>query len=145
MAETEVVDIGTMITSSPEIRGGRPRVAGTGVTVMRIVGWYKLGFTPEEIARKIDLSLAQIYAALAYYHANRDAIDNDLIHALRLHNVDVVKAWDVGMREGVDEEHLLFAKAQRRVLFGFNAGDYQRLHTEFLTQGRSHAGIVLAK
>jgi len=78
MASTAVVDIGTMITSSPEIRGGRPRVAGTGVTVMRIAGWYKLGFTPEEIARKIDLSLAQIYAALTYYHANREAIDADL-------------------------------------------------------------------
>lgn len=78
MAATEVVDIGTMITSSPEIRGGRPRVAGTGMTVMRIAGWYKLGFTPEEISRKIELSLAQIYAALTYYHANREAIDADL-------------------------------------------------------------------
>lgn len=77
-AAMEVVDIGTMITSSPEIRGGRPRVAGTGMTVMRIAGWYKLGFTPEEISRKIGLSLAQIYAALAYYHANREAIDADL-------------------------------------------------------------------
>jgi uncharacterized protein (DUF433 family) len=77
MVATEV-DIGTMITSSPEIRGGRPRVAGTGMTVMRIAGWYKLGFTPEEISRKIELSLAQIYAALAYYHANREVIDADL-------------------------------------------------------------------
>jgi uncharacterized protein (DUF433 family) len=67
-----------MITSSPEIRGGRPRVAGTGVTVMRIAGWYKLGFTPEEISRKTELSLAQIHAALAYYHADREAIDADL-------------------------------------------------------------------
>jgi|SRR5882672_7017763 len=78
MAEIEVVDIGTIITSSPEIRGGRPRVAGTGITVMRIAGWYKLGMTPEEIARRIELSLAQIHAALAYYHANREVIDADL-------------------------------------------------------------------
>jgi uncharacterized protein (DUF433 family) len=75
-----VIDIGTMITSSPDIRGGRPRVAGTGVTVMRIAGWYKLGYGPEEIAEMIQLSLAQIYAALAYYHANREAIDADLDH-----------------------------------------------------------------
>jgi uncharacterized protein (DUF433 family) len=75
-----VTDIGTMITSSPDIRGGRPRVAGTGVTVMRIAGWYKLGCMPEEIARKIGLSLAQIHAALAYYHANQEAIDADLDH-----------------------------------------------------------------
>ncbi|SRR6266571_5408865 len=72
------IDIDTMITSSPEIRGGRPRVTGTGVTVMRIAGWYKLGLSPEEIAEQIDLSLAQVYAALAYYHANRELIDADL-------------------------------------------------------------------
>ncbi|MGH9934990.1 MAG: DUF433 domain-containing protein [Blastocatellia bacterium] len=78
MTATAVVDIGTMITSSPEIRGGRPRVAGTGVTVMRIAGWYKLGMSPEEIAENIYLSLAQVYAALAYYHANREVIDADL-------------------------------------------------------------------
>ena len=71
-----VVDIGTFIVSSPEIRGGRPRIAGTGVTVQRIVGWYKLGLTPEGITDEIEhLSLAQVYAALAYYHANRDEIE----------------------------------------------------------------------
>lgn len=73
-----IMDIGELITSSPEIRGGRPRVAGTGITVMRIAGWHRLGFIPEEIARKTDLSLAQIHAALAYYHANQQAIDAEL-------------------------------------------------------------------
>ena len=70
------VDIGTLITRSGDIRGGRPRIAGTGVTVQRIVGWYKLGLTPEEIADQIGhLSLAQVHAALTYYHANRDEIE----------------------------------------------------------------------
>lgn len=74
-----VTDIGTLITRSPNIRGGRPRIAGTGVTVRRIAGWYKLGFSTEEIADKYGhLSLAQVYAALAYYHANREEIDADL-------------------------------------------------------------------
>jgi len=73
------VDIGTLITRSPEIRGGRPCIAGTGVTVRRIVGWYKLGLSPEEIADEIShLSLAQVYAALTYYHANREAIERDI-------------------------------------------------------------------
>ena len=73
------IDIGSLIVSSPEIRGGRPRIAGTGVTVRRIVGWYKLGLTPEEIPDRIGhLTLAQVYAALAYYHANRDAIEADM-------------------------------------------------------------------
>jgi hypothetical protein len=38
-----------------------------------------MGFIPEEIARKIShLSLAQVHAALAYYHANQAEIDADL-------------------------------------------------------------------
>jgi len=73
------VDIGTLIVRTPEMRGGRPRLAGTGVTVRRIVGWYKLGWSPEEMAERIGhLSLAQVYAALAYYHANRDDIEADI-------------------------------------------------------------------
>ena len=73
-----LTDIGTLIVRSPEIRGGRPRIAGTGVTVRRIVGWYKLGLSPEEISTEIPhLSLAQVYAALAYYHANREEIEAD--------------------------------------------------------------------
>ncbi len=74
-----VTDIGTLIVRSPEIRGGRPRIGGTGVTVSRIVGWYKLGLAPEEIASQIPhLTLAQVYAALTYYHANREEIEQDL-------------------------------------------------------------------
>jgi hypothetical protein len=68
-----------------------------------------------------------------------------LIHALQARGVDVVGAWSVGMRQRSDEEHLLLATAQGRTLYGFNVGDFYRLHTEFLAQGRSHAGIVLAK
>jgi len=40
------------------------------------VGWYKLGLTPEEITRRMGhLTLAQVHAALAYYHANRDEME----------------------------------------------------------------------
>lgn len=74
-----VTDIGKLIVASPEIRHNRPRIAGTGVTVQRIVGWYKLGLTPEEISDRIGhLNLAQVHAALAYYHANRDQIEADI-------------------------------------------------------------------
>lgn len=38
-----------------------------------------MGLIPEEIVRKFGhLSLAQVHAALAYYHANRAEIDADL-------------------------------------------------------------------
>ena len=73
------VDIGQLIVASPDIRRNRPRIAGTGVTVQRVVGWYKLGLTPEEISDRIGhLNLAQVHAALAYYHANRDQVEADV-------------------------------------------------------------------
>ena len=76
---SRATDIGTLIVRSPEVRGGRPRIAGTGVTVRRVVSWYKLGLSPEEIADELGhLTLAQVYAALAYYHANREEIETDL-------------------------------------------------------------------
>lgn len=76
---TTSIDIGTFITRSPEIRGNRPCIAGTGVTVQRIVGWYKLGLSPEEIADRMGhLNLAQIHAALTYYHANREEMEATL-------------------------------------------------------------------
>lgn len=74
-----VTDIGALIARDLEIRGGRPRLAGTGVTVRRIVGWYKLGLSPEEIGDRVGhLSLAQVHAALAYYHSNQEEIEADI-------------------------------------------------------------------
>jgi uncharacterized protein (DUF433 family) len=74
-----LVEIGTLIDSDPAIRRGRPKIAGTGLTVSRIAGWYRAGMTPEEIAFEYDhLNLSQVHAALAYYRANREEIDADM-------------------------------------------------------------------
>jgi uncharacterized protein (DUF433 family) len=73
------VEIGSLIDRDPAIRAGRPKIAGTGVTVMRVAAWYKMGLTPEEIATQYGhLRLAQVHAALAYYHANTEEIEADL-------------------------------------------------------------------
>ena len=72
------VDIGSLIERDP-VKRGRPCIAGTGVTVRCIAAWSTHGETPDEIAAGYPhLTLAQVYAALAYYHANREAIDQDL-------------------------------------------------------------------
>ncbi|MEG4851503.1 DUF433 domain-containing protein [Microcoleus sp. B5-D4] len=74
-----ITDIGTLISRQPDIHGGCPIIAGTGVTVRRIAIWYKQGLSAEEIADRIGhLTLTQVYAALTYYHANREEIDADL-------------------------------------------------------------------
>lgn len=68
----------SLILSTPELHHGRPVLAGTGVAVRTIVGHYKLGLTPEEIADEMALELAGVYAALAYYHLNREEIELDI-------------------------------------------------------------------
>jgi uncharacterized protein (DUF433 family) len=74
-----VTEIGSLISRRPDIRGGRPCIAGTGVSVRRIAQWHNMGLIPEEIARKFGhLSLVQVHAALACYHANQAEIDTDL-------------------------------------------------------------------
>src|SRR5260370_21786586 len=74
-----VAERGSIICRRPDIRGGRPCIAGTGVSVRRIAQWHNMGQIPEEIVRKFGhLSLAQVHAALAYYHANQAEIDADL-------------------------------------------------------------------
>ncbi|MBE9116225.1 DUF433 domain-containing protein [Lusitaniella coriacea LEGE 07157] len=71
-----ITDIGTLIVSTPDICSNRPRIAGTRITVQRIVVWHQMGMSVEAITAEIPhLNLAQIYAALAYYYANREQID----------------------------------------------------------------------
>ena len=80
MNATEVqLDIGALIARTPGIKGGTPHIAGTGVTVRTIARWYKLGMSAEEIAEEIPhLSLAQVYTALAYYHANQAEMEAEM-------------------------------------------------------------------
>ncbi|MCC6591245.1 MAG: DUF433 domain-containing protein [Bryobacterales bacterium] len=74
-----VIEIGSLISRDPEIRGGRPCIAGTGVSVRRIAVWHNMGYTPEEIVSNFGhLSLAQVHAALAYYYVNKAEIDADV-------------------------------------------------------------------
>ena len=59
--------------------GGRLRISDTRVTVNQIATLYKQGEPPEEIAAHFPhVSLAQIFAALTYYHANRDEVERDI-------------------------------------------------------------------
>jgi hypothetical protein len=78
-------------------------------------------------------------------YIEEDAMDKDLVQALRARGIDVLTAFEAGMIERKDEEHLKYATAEGRVLYSFNAGDYYRLHTAFLVQEKSHAGIIVAR
>lgn len=77
-AETTVHSI-DLITSNPKIRGGRPVLAGTSLRVLDIaVQKVFHRQTPDEIAQHFQISLPQVYAALAYYYQHKPEIDADI-------------------------------------------------------------------
>jgi uncharacterized protein (DUF433 family) len=64
------------IEITPGVRSGKPRLAGTRITVADVAIMYlRMGQSLEEIAGKYQLSLAAVYAAIAFYYDNRDEID----------------------------------------------------------------------
>jgi len=70
-------------------------------------------------------------------------MQRSLVRALRARGVDVVTALEAEMIERPDREHLAYASEQCRVLCTFNVGDFYQLHSQYLAQGKRHAGIVL--
>lgn len=58
------------------VRSGKPRIAGTRITVADVALMYlRMGQSLEEIAGKYQLSLAAVHAAMAFYYDNRQEID----------------------------------------------------------------------
>ena len=61
------------------VAGGKPRVAGRRITVQNIALWHEwMGRTVDEISSEHDLALADVYAALAYYFAHQQEIDQSI-------------------------------------------------------------------
>lgn len=57
-------------------RRGEPAVTGTGITVRAIVELMRMYVDPLQVQEALpELSLAQIYDALSYYHDHREEVD----------------------------------------------------------------------
>ena len=68
-----------LIVSNPNIRSGRPVLAGTTLCVSDIaIQKAAHRRDPDEIATFFDISLPQVYAALAHYYAHKAEIDADI-------------------------------------------------------------------
>ncbi len=73
------VAIESFLISTPDVCGGRVRIDGSRITIQRVATLYRQGMTAEDIAGMYPhLMLGQVYAALAYFHANRDQIEAEL-------------------------------------------------------------------
>jgi uncharacterized protein (DUF433 family) len=74
--KTEAVDAVGHIVKTPGVVGGKARIAGTRIRVMDVVIWYEGGAPVDEIIEAFPtLKPADVHAAMAYYHDNREEIE----------------------------------------------------------------------
>ena len=83
------------------------------------------------------MGLIQIYI-------DEDAGRKGLVKALRSRGVTVLTALEAGLTGADDERQLAYATERECVLYSHNASDFYRLHTEWVSAGREHAGMILA-
>jgi uncharacterized protein (DUF433 family) len=72
------------IEKNPGVCGGRACIAGHRVRVMDIVAWHeKRGYSPDQIVDLFPgISLADVYAALAYYFDHPQEIQDEFDKAI---------------------------------------------------------------
>jgi uncharacterized protein (DUF433 family) len=64
------------IEQAPNVMGGKPHIAGRRISVQNIVVLHELHqWGVDAIVEQLDLSPAQVYAALSYYHDHKEEID----------------------------------------------------------------------
>ena len=67
------------IEITPSITGGKPHIVGHRITVQNIVIWHEwMGRSADEIAAEYNLTLADVYAALAYYYDHQLEMDQSI-------------------------------------------------------------------
>jgi len=83
-SQAEVTDIQPVmrehIVSAPGTCGGKPRIAGSRIQVTHLAIMHeRQRMSPGEIVSELPhLTLADVYAALAYYHDHREAINAEI-------------------------------------------------------------------
>ena len=106
-SETVVPIVSEHVAIKPGYCGGKPHIAGHRVKVQHIAVWHeRMGMTPEEIvATHPTLTLAAVYAALAYYHSHRGEIDADIEADERFVAEMSANAGPSKLRERLAERH----------------------------------------
>ncbi|MBL8153690.1 MAG: DUF433 domain-containing protein [Anaerolineae bacterium] len=84
MNDITVLSIDTIV-SNPNIRSGKPIIAGTTLRVQDVAAHHHYRhYTPEELSEQLQISLAQVHAALAYYYEHKADIDAQIEEEDRL-------------------------------------------------------------
>lgn len=89
------------------VRSGKPCIAGTRMTVADIATMYlRMGQSLEEIAGRYRLSLAAVYAAMAFYFENRQEIDQRTAEAEAFAEAERYKQPSFDQKLKAAQEHV---------------------------------------
>lgn len=73
------IDISSLIVPAPESYAGRPQISGKELFVEQIATLSKEGLSAQQIKEEYScVTLAEVHAALAYYYANYEQIEDFL-------------------------------------------------------------------
>ncbi|MEA5514230.1 DUF5615 family PIN-like protein [Nodularia sp. UHCC 0506] len=75
---------------------------------------------------------------------DEDVMDHRFVGALKAKGVDVTTVGELSRTGFSDEEQLTIATEQQRAFYTFNVGDFCQLHTLYITQKRTHSGIIIS-
>ncbi|BAB75833.1 DUF5615 family PIN-like protein [Anabaena sp. FACHB-709] len=78
------------------------------------------------------------------FYLDEDAGKKSLTNGLRNAGIDVMTTAEADRLGSSDDNQLIWATEQKRVIYSFNVGDFCRLHKAYLEQQQEHSGIVLA-
>lgn len=76
-------------------------------------------------------------------YGDEDTMARALVKGLQARGIDVTTVFEEGMSEQSDVAQLEHATQQGRVLYTFNVGHLCKLHTDYMTQGKHHGGIIV--
>jgi uncharacterized protein (DUF433 family) len=100
------------IEITPGTCGGKPRIAGHRIKVQDVVIWHEqMGMSPDEIVYHYpSITLADVYAALSYYHDHLEEIrqqiadDDAFVKEMQVKTSSLVQAKLRKMRRNVQSD-----------------------------------------
>jgi hypothetical protein len=68
-------------------------------------------------------------------------IGHTVVDQLQAKGIDIIHCYDAGMGEAGDEDHLIYATENERVMVSCDK-DFLRIHSRWQSEGLTHAGIL---
>jgi hypothetical protein len=90
---------------------------------------------------RADQDLLALYLRLYF----DEDVSASIVENLRQRSFDVSSARDAGRLRLDDASQLAFAAAEGRTFVTHNRLDFEQLHQRYLSEGREHHGIIIAK